>query len=118
MVDMKTRTKFSPAQAVGKAIAQRRVACGLTQESIAEQLNIGLEAVSRIERGLVSPNVDRLFELAEIFDCPVADLVSRPSKRPADQAQRLTGLLARLNESDRAMIVEMLERLASRLSKN
>jgi len=117
MVAMKTKNPTPHAQGIGKAIAQQRVACGLTQEDMAEKLNIGLEAVSRLERGLVSPNVDRLFELAEIFNCPVTELIVRESTRTADQTQRLTALLDKLTEPDRGMVVEILERLVGRLAE-
>jgi transcriptional regulator with XRE-family HTH domain len=54
------------ALSVGKAIAARRQDAGLTQEQVAEQLKIGNEAVSRMERGLVMPTVARLLELATV----------------------------------------------------
>ncbi|WP_233118502.1 helix-turn-helix domain-containing protein [Aggregatibacter actinomycetemcomitans] len=50
---------------IGKAIAKQRQQSGYTQEQVAEMLEIGNEAVSRIERGLIMPNVVRLIELAE-----------------------------------------------------
>ena len=55
------------AELVGQAIARQRLRCQLSQEQIAERLGIGSEAVSRIERGVVMPNVERLVELATIF---------------------------------------------------
>jgi transcriptional regulator with XRE-family HTH domain len=45
------------AKIVGLAIARQRMLRGLTQEQVAEQLGIGGEAVSRIERGIVMPNI-------------------------------------------------------------
>ncbi|TYA25245.1 helix-turn-helix transcriptional regulator [Aggregatibacter actinomycetemcomitans] len=50
---------------IGKAIAKQRQQSGYTQEQVAEMLEIGNEAVSRMERGLIMPNVVRLIELAE-----------------------------------------------------
>ena len=50
---------------IGKAIAKQRQQSGYTQEQVAEMLEIGNEAVSRMERGLITPNVVRLIELAE-----------------------------------------------------
>ena len=61
---------------IGRAIAQYRQQSGLTQEQVAEKLQIGNEAVSRMERGLIMPNVVRLLELAEIFDCTAAELLA------------------------------------------
>lgn len=101
---------------VGKAIARHRLACNLTQEDVAERLGIGNEAVSRMERGLVMPTIARLVELAQLFQCEAADLLTEVSTRPTDQAQYLERLLARLESTDRAMVVGMVETLAARLA--
>jgi transcriptional regulator with XRE-family HTH domain len=105
------------AAVVGKAIARNRVAAGLTQEQVAEQLGIGNEAVSRVERGLVMPNVARLVELADIFDCDIADLLTEVSSRSSDQAKHLARLLFGVGSKDREMIVEIVERLTARFTR-
>jgi transcriptional regulator with XRE-family HTH domain len=102
---------------VGRAIAKYRVESGLTQEQVAEQLGIGNEAVSRMERGLVVPTVARLVELAEIFECDAADLLTGASSRASDQARHVGQLLAKLSGNDRAMVIEIVERLAGRLAR-
>ncbi|VWC75613.1 putative DNA-binding protein [Burkholderia aenigmatica] len=104
------------AVVVGRAIAKQRMACNLTQENVAERLGIGLEAVSRMERGVVIPTVVRLFELADIFQCDAADLLTEASSRSSDQASHLSRLLSRLSTSDRTMMLEVFERLSSRLT--
>jgi transcriptional regulator with XRE-family HTH domain len=105
------------AGAVGKAIAKRRVASGLTQEQVAERLDIGVEAVSRIERGIVLPTVVRLGELADIFECNIADFVTETSSRATDQANHLARLLSKLGSADRTMVVEIVETLTTRLGR-
>jgi transcriptional regulator with XRE-family HTH domain len=105
------------AVAVGKAIAKQRIASGLTQEKVAERLGIGLEAVSRMERGTVIPTVVRLFELADIFACDAADLLTEASNRSSDQANHLNRLLSRLSTGDRAMLLDVFERLSTRLTR-
>ncbi|WP_420958391.1 helix-turn-helix domain-containing protein [Burkholderia gladioli] len=104
------------AVAVGKAIAKQRIASGMTQEDVAEQLGIGLEAVSRMERGVAIPTVVRLFELADIFACDAADLLTEASNRSSDQASHLNRLLSRLSSGDRTMLLEVFERLSTRLT--
>src|SRR5690606_41820319 len=69
------------AEAVGRAIAKQRVRVGMTQEHVAERLGIGSEAISRIERGIVIPNISRLLEFAAIFECEAADLLTEASPR-------------------------------------
>ena len=106
------------AVSVGKAIATHRQACGLTQEDVAERLKIGNEAVSRMERGIVMPTFARLVDLSHLFGLDVSTLLVTASNQPADQAQYLKQLLSRLDASDRSMIVEMVETIAARLSKD
>lgn len=105
------------AVVVGRAIAKQRVVSGLTQDKVAERLGIGLEAVSRMERGVVIPTVVRLFELADIFQCEAADLLTEASSRSNDQASRLNQLLSRLSTTDRTMLLEVFERLSARLTR-
>lgn len=102
---------------VGRAIAKQRIACNLTQEIVAERLGIGLEAVSRMERGVVIPTVVRLFELADIFECDAADLLTEASSRSSDQASHLNRLLSRLSSADRTLLLEVFERLSTRLTR-
>lgn len=102
---------------VGLSIAKRRMATGLTQEYVAEQLGIGVEAVSRIERGVVQPTISRLLELADIFKCNVADLLTESSPRVTDQASRLEQLLEPLNNADRTLVLDIIEKMTQRLRK-
>lgn len=64
------------------------------------------------------PNVERLIELAAIFGCETADLLTEGSSRPEDQARRLQGLLSTLSSDDRALVVGVVERLVERLSRD
>lgn len=106
------------AKVVGRAIAKQRSRCGLSQEKVAEQLGVGLEAVSRIERGVVMPTVSRLLEFATIFDCDAVDLLNESSNRPTDQANHIGSLLAELTLDDRQLVIELLERLVERLKQH
>lgn len=113
-----SRTKSKQlAELVGQAIARQRMRCKLSQEQVAEKLGIGSEAVSRIERGVVMPNIERLIELATVFGCETADLLTEGSTRQEDQARRLQGLLSVLDSDDRTLVLEFVESLVARLSR-
>ena len=105
------------AKAVGRAIARQRQQAGLTQEQVAEHLSIGMEAVSRMERGIVAPTVVRLAELAQLFDCELADFLRETSNRPTEQGIVLSQQLARLDDVDRTLLLETVERLVERLAR-
>lgn len=112
----KTKSK-QLAEFVGQAIARQRIRSKLSQEQVAEKLGIGSEAVSRIERGVVMPNIERLIELATVFGCETADLLTEGSTRQEDQARRLQGLLSALDSGDRTLVLEFVESLVARLSR-
>lgn len=100
---------------VGRAISRQRTQRGLTQEEVAERLGIGTEAVSRIERGVVIPNIARLLEMAEIFGCGAAELLGEVSPLADDQARRVSRLLEPLAQSDQRLVLDLVESLAIRL---
>ncbi|MGN5139853.1 helix-turn-helix domain-containing protein [Aeromonas sp. 164P] len=105
------------AKNVGKAIGRQRNQVGFTQEQVAEHLNIGMEAVSRMERGIVVPTVVRLAELAQLFGCELADFLRETSNRPTEQGIVLSQQLARLDDADRTLLLETVERLVERLAR-
>ena len=100
---------------MGLTIAKYRQQSGLTQNEVAEKLNIGYEAVSRMERGIVMPTVERLVELAEIFDCEAADLLTQSSNRIEDQSAQIKSLLSDLGEQDRLLLLDIITKLVDRL---
>jgi transcriptional regulator with XRE-family HTH domain len=59
---------------LGKKIKQLRFKAGLTQEQLAEKLNIGPQAVSKWENSVAMPDIGTLPLLAEIFGITIDDL--------------------------------------------
>ncbi len=103
------------AQAAGAGIARLRARAGLTQENVAESLGIGIEAVSRLERGVVDPSVSRLVELAELFGCGMDELLLPGSSRPRDQAMAIAQEIAGLPPKDREALVQIVRQLVEML---
>ena len=52
-----------------------RKAAGLTQEQLGERCNMGLSAVSRLERGHRNPRLETLVRLAHALEVPPATLL-------------------------------------------
>jgi len=105
------------AKQLGKRIATKRAAAGITQEQVAERLGIGIEAVSRMERGVSVPNAIRLMELAEILECRTDDLLHGSSNRLADQAAYLEAGMASINQEDRQFILNSIEMFIEHFKK-
>ena len=104
------------ARKVGKAIADRRKAVPMTQEELGITLNLGIEAISRMERGAIMPSIPRLVEVAEALGCPVQDLLLISSDRSIEHAMQLAQKLSPLSAQDRDMILEIVDRMVRRLS--
>lgn len=85
------------ASAVGACIARRRQEAGFTQEEAAAELDIGNEAVSRMERGVAAPTLGRLFEFADLYGCRVDELLLEASDRDTDQAAAIAHQIAGLS---------------------
>lgn len=68
-------------KALGSRIRELRKKKGITQNKLAEDLNICFQAVSNWERGIAPPEIDNLLRLASYFNVLVDDLL-----RPAPQA--------------------------------
>lgn len=105
------------AKLTGQAIAAYRKRRGLTQEEVAESLKIGIEAVSRIERGVATPSLNRLFQFADIFECNASELLTEISPRPADQAKRISALIKGLSLEDQQLLLTTMEAIANRLRR-
>ena len=60
---------------VGKIIAQKRKEHNMTQLALADRLGVSFQAVSNWERGNSMPDISKLPELAELFECSIEELL-------------------------------------------
>ncbi len=105
------RTDSELAKVIGKSIAKHRHNVALTQSQVAEHLGISIDAMSRMERGGIMPTVSRLVQLAEIFDCEASSLLQEASPLVHDQTQRIIKLLSELDETERAELLDIIEKM-------
>ncbi|WP_159459705.1 helix-turn-helix domain-containing protein [Scatolibacter rhodanostii] len=56
---------------IGQRIKERRQALAVTQEAIANQLNVNPSHVSNIECGRANPSLTLLIKIANILECSV-----------------------------------------------
>lgn len=64
------------AELLGQRICRLRKAAGLTQEALAEKINISVAGLSRIENGHSGCTLNNLAAMAELFNVELADLIS------------------------------------------
>lgn len=111
----KARTSSALGDHLGKRVAEQRKALGWVQAELAEKLGVETETVSRFERGLALPSLERLDEMAHILGIPIAELLSSATGNPADQAAQIAHWLAPLSEDDRVFITEHIQSLCRQM---
>lgn len=66
--------RVSPEKKLGQRIAELRERRGLSQAKVAETVGVTVESVSRLERGVVTPSLERLQAIAEALGVRLQDL--------------------------------------------
>ncbi len=66
---------------LGKNIKKRRKELGLTQEALAEKLNLSLNFVGKIEVAFSKPSLDTLILIAGALDTTVSNLTDFKNAR-------------------------------------
>ncbi len=64
----------------GNNISYYRKANGMTQSALGEKLNYSDKAVSKWERGESVPDIYVIYQMSELFDCSVNDIIGQSSK--------------------------------------
>ncbi len=98
----------SLTQLLGKNIYRRRKSLGMTQEELAELVDIGQQSLSRMEQGHIAPKIERLQLFADNLRCPVADLFRSDDEKDAQIVDRILDSLERLEKEKREMVVDLL----------
>ena len=65
---------------VGNFIVNRRRELGMTQQHLADKLNVSFQAVSKWENGTAYPNIEILYDLAIVLDVTVDEILSGNKK--------------------------------------
>jgi transcriptional regulator with XRE-family HTH domain len=79
----KSATEKELAVRVGRNIKVVRTKRGITQSELAETLEVDSVTVSRIETGAQLPSIDRLSQISEILNVPLAVLLADLGKEEA-----------------------------------
>lgn len=55
-------------------IKQYRMKYDLTQEQLAERLNVSRQTIISLEKGRYKPSIQLAFKLSRVFNCTIEDL--------------------------------------------
>lgn len=103
---------------IGNKIALLRKKNGLTQEQLAEKLDISIKHCSSVERGLSCLSLEKLVQVCNIFDVSL-DYLVREQTQDYDSSipQSVISILSSKNENEIQLFQEYL-RLFNKIREN
>ena len=90
-----------------------RVAQGLTQEQLAEKLNIGVRSLGKIETGNSFPSMTTLEKIIETFQIPTVELFNCEHLQPVQDLKKLTFEMINSNPDKIKDIYKIVKALTS-----
>lgn len=111
---MEKPIRRSLARRLGRNIGDRRRAAGLTQEQLAEYLDIDTLTISRYETGAILPPLTVVDLIARLLHASIAELVGEEPTEPIEHAERLGILMSNLSLADRDWIEGVVKLLVER----
>lgn len=115
---------FVSSKEIGQAIKKRRLALGMSQEKLAEELNVSYQQVQRYENGSNKLNVENIQVVATILKVPLTHffnqntlLVSEPEPPyTGNEAQELQRLFKTIKKPPHRTLLIEVARLAAQQS--
>lgn len=97
----------------GNKIRELRTGMNLTQQQLADKLNVSAKTVSHWETGYTLPDMEMMMKLSEVFNVSLNDMVSENSDIPTQQVAeeysqqytRSQGRISRLNRFQKAVLI-------------
>ena len=97
---------------MGKRLAKRRKELNMTQEKLAEKVDVSLQTISNIELGKKAVRPENLAKLCHELDI-TSDYILY-GKRSKEQLDTLTKQISALSPSDYKIVSEMVSRLTEK----
>ncbi len=93
---------------IGAFIKELRKEKGLTQEQLAERLNVSGRTVSRWETGANMPDISLLVELAEFFDVSIPEIIDgeRKSEKMNQETKEVANIMADYADAEKESIIK------------
>ena len=97
---------------MGKRLKEKRKALGLTQEQLAEKLNISIKHYGGVERGIAGLSIENLIELSNILGVSLDYLIKGEFPENDILPERIRELYLSCPVSKRQFFLECLENIS------
>ena len=95
---------------IGERIKKIRKSRGMTQEDMAERLNVSIGYVSQVERGITKISLDLLGAISGILDYDVAGFIAESAVNSNGYLEsEILGEIRKLDQGKRKLVFEMIK---------
>lgn len=99
---------------LGQHIQQRRKKLNMTQEKMAELLNVSVGYVSQVERGITKLSLDTLANFAGYLKCEIYDLLTGTSEQTDSfLSKELENVIISLSSQNKKILFNIAQVLAN-----
>lgn len=103
---------------IGKRIQEQRKRKGLTQEQVAEQVELSTGYYSAVERGMYTVSLDKLVDIMNVIGCTADDIFVDVLKTGSQiRASKLGEMLEALPEKDKNNILDVVQVMINNCKK-
>lgn len=96
---------------IGQKIKERRQAVGITQEAVANALDINPSHISNIECGRANPSLTALVKIANVLQCSVDYFISEEYTTPPSAMAQLDTLDSQIMEKVKYLDLDTKQKL-------
>ena len=99
---------------IGSFLKELRKERKLTQEQLAEKLNVSGRTVSRWETGNNMPDISLLLEISELYDVSIPEIINgeRKSEKMNEQVRETAEALTEYANTEKEMIIKDVRKLS------
>lgn len=110
--------EFIDYNEIGKRIKEKRIIKGLTQQKVAEQLQLSDEYMSKIETGKTKISLTRLSQLSIILDTSIEELITGTVIKSTDYKMiEINRKFEELSPKEKDVVINIIEQIKSLRSK-
>lgn len=100
---------------IGSFLRELRKEQRITQEDLAEKLNVSSRTISRWETGSNMPDISLLIEIADFFDVSIPEIINgeRKSEKMDEEVKEVAEKLSDYADAEKVNIIKEIRKLSS-----
>ena len=95
---------------IGERIKRARKSRGMTQDNMAEKLNVTIGYVSQVERGITKISLDLLGAISTVLNCDIAEFITESAIKSNDYLDsEIAAEISKLDYKGKKLILKIIK---------